>query len=358
MRAGKWFLSIALIAVLVAQLAACAAQSGASSKTSSSSTKKDPITGEYYPKSINVGVIEGGPESAILVKENYFKGIDAKVKVSNYASGADINKAVISKKVDLSSFGSYPIALGIANTIDYKAIFVPYIEGGNIEALVVKKNENIKKVADLKGKKIATPFGTTSHYALLNTLKQAGLSGKDATIVDMAGQDIVAAWSRNDIDAAYIWSPALDKNVANGGEIIANDGDLIKKGVTIPEIAVARTAFAAKYPTLVSQYVKALVKVYDLTQKNPKKATQDIADWEGVTTKNAESQINDNIWVSPEDQTTDNYFGGKNGNGQLAKTLKTIAKFHKQQGDLSYTPGLSTFEKAINTSYLKRALKK
>ena len=158
----------------------------------------------------------------------------------------------------MASFGSSPIALGIANKIPYKAVFVPYVQGKNIEALVAKSETGAKTVADLKGKEIAAPFGTTSHYALLNALELAGHGAFDVTLLDMGGQDIVAAWTRGDIDAAYIWSPALDE-CKKDGSILTNDGELAEQGVLIPEIAVAADGFAEKYPTLVSQYVYALI---------------------------------------------------------------------------------------------------
>jgi taurine transport system substrate-binding protein len=350
MKLAKRIATIGLVLVLAGQLAGCSAQK------SSSSTAKDPITGNAYPASINIGVIDGGPESAILVKENYFKGISVKVNVTNYSAGTDINNAYVAGKVDVASFGSSPIALGISNNIQYKAVFVPYIEGGNIEALAVKSKEGITSVAGLKGKKIAVPFGTTSHYALLNALKLAGLSASDVTLLDMSGPDIFAAWDRGDIDATYIWSPALDKCVADGGKIITNDGTLAKQGVTIPEIAVAGTTFAKKYPTLVSQYVKALIEVYDLTQKNPDQAAKDVASWEGVTLDNAKGQITDNTWVSGNDQITDDYLGSDGGNGKVAQTLKTIADFHAAQGDISKSPDIGTLEAAIDTSFVKKAL--
>ncbi|WP_028983517.1 MetQ/NlpA family ABC transporter substrate-binding protein [Sporolactobacillus terrae] len=356
----KWYrplITIGMILILTGALFGCSSQNDESSNAAkASASASDPITKKSYPKSIHVGVIEGGPESAILVKENFLKNFGVKVKVTSYAAGTDINNAVVSKKVDLVSFGSYPIALGIANRIDYKAVYVPYVEGGNIEALVAKKKQNINRVTDLKGKKIATPFGTTSQYALLNVLKLAGLDAKkDVKLLDMGGQDIVAAWTRGDIDAAYIWSPALDKCVAGGGKIIMNDGELVKKGITIPEIAVARTEFAKQYPTLVQKYVKALVNVSNLVKKDPEQATKDVADWENVTTKNAKGQITDNIWIAPEDQITDQYLGDK-GKGKLARTLKTIADFHKAQGDISQSPDVSTFESAIDTSFLEHVL--
>ncbi|MCO7124407.1 MetQ/NlpA family ABC transporter substrate-binding protein [Sporolactobacillus shoreicorticis] len=357
MKGYRTLITAGIILILTGALFGCSGQNGDTSKATGSSAS-DPITKNPYPKSINVGVIEGGPESAILVKENFLKNFGVKVKVISYSAGTDINNAFVSRKVDLASFGSYPIALGIANSIDYKAVYVPYVEGGNIEALVAKKKQKINSLVDLKGKKIATPFGTTSQYALLNTLKLAGLDAKkDVKLLDMGGQDIVAAWTRGDIDAAYIWSPALDQAVEKGGKIIANDGDLVKKGVTIPEIAVASGEFAKNYPTLVQKYVQALVKVSNLVKEDPERATQDVAKWENVTEANAKGQITDNIWASPQDQLSNQYLG-KSGKGKLAETLKTIADFHKEQGDISQSPDVSTFESAIDSTYIEKVLKK
>lgn len=368
MKKFKKFLSIAALIAIGGLLAACSSKNGSESSQNTSATSTpapsdsstasgtDPITGETYPAQINIGVIEGGPESAILIKENYFKDIDIKVNAVNYSAGTDINNAVVSGDVDVASFGSSPIALGIANGINYKAVFVSYLEGGNIEALVAKNSLGASSTADLKGKTIAAPFGTTSHYALLNALKLAGLSPSDVTLMDMGGSDIVAAWSRGDIDAAYIWSPALDE-CRKDGTILTNDGELAEQGITIPEIAVARNEFAEKYPTLVTQYVKALINVYDLIKNNPDQATKDVADWEGISEENAKGQVADNIWVSGEAQLTGDYLGTAGSKGKLAETLKTIADFHADQGNLSTAPDLSVFQEAIDTSFAEQALK-
>ena len=352
MRKLKKVVVLSLILVLGSLLIACGSKSAATNPANG----VDPITGEAYPAQMNIGLIEGGPESAILVQEKFLDSISVKVNIINYSAGTDINNAIVSGDVDTASFGSSPIALGIANGIPYKAVFVSYIEGGNIEALVVKNSTGVKTVEGLKGKKIATPFGTTSHYALLNALKLAGLTEKDVTLVDMGGKDIVAAWLRGDIDAAYIWSPALDECLKDG-TIVTNDGDLAKKGVTIPEIAVARSEFAKKYPTLVKQYVEALIKTNDLVAKDVDKSTKDVAAWEGITEINAKGQITDNIWVSGKDQLSSAYLGTSTSKGKLAETLTTIAAFHAAQGNLKKAPDKSVFENAIDPSFVESALK-
>lgn len=356
MKLLKRVMVLTLILVLGGQLIACS--SGKETTNTKDAVKEgvDPKTGETYPEVVNIAVIEGGPESAILVQEKFLEDIDVKVNVVNYAAGTDINNAIVSGDIDVASFGSSPIALGIANGVDYKAIFVSYLEGGNIEALAVRNDLGINSVEDLKGKKIATPFGTTSHYALLNALELAGLSSADVSLLDMGSDDLVAAWLREDIDATYIWSPALDECLKNG-TILTNDGELAKQGIIIPEIGVARTEFAEKYPTLVKQYVNALIKTYELTQNNQNQAIKDVADWEGVSEENAVGQIKDNIWISGKDQLTSNYLGTADSKGKIAETLKTIADFHAEQGNLSASPKLSIFENAIDTSFVEDALK-
>ncbi|MEY8352096.1 ABC transporter substrate-binding protein [Lachnospiraceae bacterium 54-53] len=352
-----------LAVILAGQLIGCSSKDGGSQSSSSqdpasaeAAADKDPLTGETYPAQINIGIIEGGPESAILLKEDFLSGIGIKVNTVTYSAGTDINNAVVSGDVDVASFGSSPIALGIANGIKYRAVFIPYVQGGNIEALAAKKDLNAGSVADLKGKTIAAPFGTTSHYALLNALKLAGLTSGDVTLLDMGGQDIVAAWTRGDIDAAYIWSPALDECLKDG-VILTNDGELAEQGVLIPEIAVAETGFSEKYPTLVSRYVRALMDVYDLVKENPEQAVKDVAEWEGITEESARGQIDDNIWVSGEEQLSEDYLGTDDRKGKLAATLKTIADFHQAQGNISQAPDEKSMEDAIDPSFAEQALK-
>ncbi|MDF2800845.1 MAG: hypothetical protein K0S61_748 [Anaerocolumna sp.] len=369
MKTVKKLLAIGLLVVIGSQLIACSkpvsttneatpqTESNVQPETTDETTKQgvDPITGETYPEVINVGIIEGGAESAVLIQQNFLEGIDVKVNAVNYSAGTDINNAVVSKDVDVASFGSSPIALGIANGIDYKAVFVSYLSGGNIEALAVKNSAGVSSVADLKGKTLGVPFGTTAHYALLNALELAGLSSADVTLLDMGGADIVAAWTRGDIDATYIWSPALDECLKDG-TILTNDGELAEQGISIPEIAVARTEFAKKYPTLVNQYVKALVNVYDSIQNNSEQSIKDVADWEGATIDSATGQVKDNIWISSTDQISSDYLGTTDNKGKLAQTLKTIADFHEAQGNISKSPDLSSFEDAVDPSFIESTL--
>jgi len=83
--------------------------------------------------------------------------------------------------------------------------------------MTVRTTADIKSPADFRGKKVATPFGSTSHFRLLGFLKINGLTQKDVTVLDMKPAALQAAWSRGEIDAAYVWPPARSKIAESGG---------------------------------------------------------------------------------------------------------------------------------------------
>ena len=80
---------------------------------------------------------------------------------------------------------------------------------GQAEALVARNGSGIEKVADLVGKKVAVPFVSTTHYSLLAALKHWGVDPQAVEILNLRPPEIAAAWQRGDIDAAYVWDPAL-----------------------------------------------------------------------------------------------------------------------------------------------------
>ncbi|MDR8383291.1 taurine ABC transporter substrate-binding protein, partial [Acinetobacter baumannii] len=74
----------------------------------------------------------------------------------------------------------------------------------------------IKTPQDLIGKTIAVPFVSTTHYSLLSALKHWNIPEDKVKIINLRPPEISAAWERGDIDAAYVWEPALSKAKASG----------------------------------------------------------------------------------------------------------------------------------------------
>src|SRR5262249_51943088 len=149
-----------------------------------------------------------------------------------------------------------PTAAGIAQGIPYQVVAM-MDNIGPAEEMTVKKSANIKTPADFKGKKVATPFGSTSHFRLLGFLKTNGLSERDVTVLDLRGDALVAAWSRGDIDAGYIWSPAKSKLLGNGGEVFKTYDKLEAAGYVIADVIVARSPLVTGSPEVVTAMLAA-----------------------------------------------------------------------------------------------------
>ena len=83
------------------------------------------------------------------------------IKWIKFDSGADVNTAFIAKELDFGALGSSPVARGLSEplNIPYKVAFVLDVAGDN-EALVVRNDSGIDTIAQLKGKRVATPFAS------------------------------------------------------------------------------------------------------------------------------------------------------------------------------------------------------
>src|SRR5258708_6172785 len=80
--------------------------------------------------------------------------------------------------------------------------------------IIARRSAGIATAADLRGKKIATQLNSSAHFYIVKTVRDAGLSETDVTVVGMRPPEMSAALARHDVDAVSIWEPAAEKSVA------------------------------------------------------------------------------------------------------------------------------------------------
>ena len=81
---------------------------------------------------------------------------------------------------------------------------------------IIATNE-IKTLADLKGKKVAFENGSPSHLLLSYLLDQQGLTTKDLVEVNLPAPDAGASFVSGSVEAAVTWEPWLSKAVERPG---------------------------------------------------------------------------------------------------------------------------------------------
>lgn len=309
------------------------------------------------PPKVNVGFFTETKPTMIAKGLGYFdEGVKAKINFTEMQSGAQINTAIVSGSLDFGlASGSVPTAAAMAQGLPLKLVgMVDNI--GPAEELVVRKSIGFKKPADFKGHKLATPFGSTSHFRLMGFLQTNGLSQRDVTVLDMSAPAIVAAWSRGEIDGAYIWAPAKSKLLASGGEIYNTAAALEKKGYVIADLIVVRTGFAEAYPDAVAGFIAAYGKALDMWKTNPEEAAKVVAKQAGVTPEVAMADMKEYDFISLKDQLTPRWLGEPGKPGAFAETLKSTADFLVGQRSIRSAPKLEAFQKAVDTSFLAKAV--
>ena len=310
------------------------------------------------PATVNIGFFTETKPTMLAKGEGWFEaGTGGKLNWTEMGSGADINTAITAGSCDIGlATGSSATAAGIAQGLPFQLIgMVDNI--GPAEEMTVRKAANIKAPADFKGKKVATPFGSTSHFRLLGFLKTNGLTQRDVTVLDMKPPAIVAAWSRGDIDAAYVWAPAKSKILADGGDVFPTYVALDKAGYVIADLIVVRNGFAAQYPDAVAGFLKAYGRALTMYREKPDAAAEIVAKQAGVKTAVALADMKEYDFVSLVDQTSAAWLGGTDATpGKMASVLKGTADFLVEQHSIKSAPPLAAFQKAINISFLQKAL--
>ncbi len=343
-----WRAPVALFAALLA-ITATAAACGSDSKDSSTSdtTAAGASTGSTgeLPDKITIGYQEI-PNGDLIVKEQGWLEEalpDTEIEWKLFDSGGSVNEAFQAGSLDIGLAGSSPVSRGISQEIDYE---VPWIHDviGDAEALVVKPE--IASIADLEGKKIATPFASTAHFSLLAALEDAGVSSTDVTIIDAEPADIYAAWTAGDIDGAYVWNPNLASIVADGGKTLITSADLDAKGQTTYDLAVVSTSFATKYPDAVKIWVEQQNKAVELIQGDPDEAAGIIGKALNLTADEVLPQLEGLKFLNASEQIESAYLGGG-----LATNLYDSGVFNKDQGKIDAVADEATYDAAVVATF-------
>jgi taurine transport system substrate-binding protein len=283
---------------------------------------------------------------------------DYNIKWTKFDSGADVNTAFIAKELDFGALGSSPVARGLSAplNIPYQVAFVLDVAGDN-EALVARNGTGITTIADLKGKRVATPFASTAHYSLLAALAQNGLSPADVQLIDLQPQAILAAWDRGDIAAAYTWLPTLDQLRKTGKDLITSR-QLATDGKPTLDLGVVSSEFASAHPNVVDVWRQQEARALRLIHDDPTAAAKAIAGEIGLTPEDVAGQLKQGVYLTPEQVSSAQWLGADGKPGNIATNLESASQFLAAQLQIPAAAPLKTFQDAVYTKGLPDVLTK
>ncbi|WP_374536830.1 sulfonate ABC transporter substrate-binding protein [Chitinimonas taiwanensis] len=201
--------------------------------------------------------------------EPRLKALGVDVRWIEFPAGPQLLEGLNVGSIDFGTVGEAPPIFAQAAGADL--LYVANEPPAPIsEAIVVPKHSNIKRVADLKGKRVVLNKGSNVHYLLVKALEKAGLKYTDVETVFLPPADARAAFERGAVDAWVIWDPFLAAAEKQIGARILADG---KGLVANHQFFLAARPYAAKRPDVIKVLLDELDKTDAWSSQNQKQAS-------------------------------------------------------------------------------------
>ncbi|KTB49302.1 ABC-type nitrate/sulfonate/bicarbonate transport system, periplasmic component [Dehalogenimonas alkenigignens] len=176
-----------------------------------------------------------------------------------------INEALAAGALDMAVIADIGALIGKASGLDTSLVSMGN-PNGTSWWLLVSPSSNIKTVADLKGKKVATVKATAPYFYLLEALKAAGLKESDIQFINMTIPDSEQALKAGQIDAAVDGNWMGVKMLNDGFRSIDSTVQTpVGRGTTV---IVARNAFISAHPSFFPRFYKVRQQAVDWANAN------------------------------------------------------------------------------------------
>ncbi|MCM0594300.1 MAG: aliphatic sulfonate ABC transporter substrate-binding protein [Gloeotrichia echinulata IR180] len=202
------------------------------------------------------------------VVEPRFKALGVTVNwVGPFPAGPQLIEAMNAGKIDIGTVGETPPifsqAAGITEVI--------YIAGrrpskGLNQGIIVRADSPIKRLVDIKGKKVAFQRGSNAHYLLAKALREVGLKITDVQVVGLTPSEARDAFIQNKVEVWVGGDPFLAlvertipiRNLRNAAGIN-----------TLGGFYLGRRQFVTQNPELVRVFLEEADKIGEWADKNP-----------------------------------------------------------------------------------------
>lgn len=239
-------------------------------------------SGETGPASIDyamlkTAVIEG---VAINTVENDLWHDSLAVNVIRLNTGRETAEALVAERSDVSTLAEWPFLLATRQDSSVRAL-AAVTTAYSLEILG-RRSAGISSVEDLKGKQIGVTEGTTGQFVLNGYLLDHGINSDQYETVNLAPSNLVAAFSRGDVDAICTWEP----NVQRARQQVDDAAALgARRFFKAQYVLAARRQTIENRPDALRRVLESFIRAENYIQENPDSAMTKIAAFTGTDRK-------------------------------------------------------------------------
>ncbi|GGD58630.1 ABC transporter substrate-binding protein [Paenibacillus nasutitermitis] len=273
----------ALILVFALLLSACGNNNNQTPNSPASvnaSTSPVTATAELKPFTISIGNNGGSNQLKLAQSKGWFEEefakINGKVEFSDFQSGPQAIESLAAKRLDVTTLVDGGVITAISGKVDLK--LTSYLSSGlkGINYVIVPKGSEVKELADLKGKRVGLPKGTTNHVFFVKALKKSGIQESEVNIVNLLIPEAQPAFETGQLDAWVTADPFAYQEVSKNGATIIASGESLN--IPAPVFTAFRADFAKEHPEAVEAYLRVVKKAVDYEKANYEEALQTYAE--------------------------------------------------------------------------------
>ena len=181
----------------------------------------------------------------------------ARVETKIFNAGPSLVEAMLAGELDIAYVGPGPAIAGFTMSSG-KGLRIISGAAANGVVIVARADSSIQTLADLAGKRLATPqIANTQDIAARHyisaELKQADLSG----VMPIANAEQASLMERSEIDAAWVPEPWGSRLIIESkARLIAEEKDLWRGGMFATTVVVATPEFIETHPELVARFLE------------------------------------------------------------------------------------------------------
>jgi NitT/TauT family transport system substrate-binding protein len=213
-----------------------------------------------------------------------------------YNAGPTAMEAILTGSLDLAYVGPNPaLNAHVKSRGEEIRILAGAANGGS--ALVVQGDGRIRKPADFRGRRVATPqLGSTQDVACRAWLKEQGFKitqlGGDVQVIPTSNPDQLALFQRGHVDGVWTVEPWVSRlEIEAGGKVYLEEPD------AVATVLVSSTKLLGANRPLVDKVVAAHAELTAWIQENPAEAQRMVLDeLEALTTRGMPAALLESSW--------------------------------------------------------------
>jgi NitT/TauT family transport system substrate-binding protein len=203
------------------------------------------------------------------IDRGYFAKHGIEFELAKFTTGLELFQAMIGGSIDMLATGAvisnFPARgqgkMFLANDVEFAT------------AQLWVRGDEIKSVADLKGKKISTTTGTTAHVFLDTALRANNIDPKDVEVVNQRMSEAVTSFISGAVPAVALWVPfnITVKEKVPGAKMLVDASAYYPKAAIVGGWA-ARDDFYAKNQATCANIIRGWAEANDYMIAQPKEA--------------------------------------------------------------------------------------